>query len=514
MFDDGDGVTLETVHGITVVGNGGVTFDAPQIELASPEAVDTYYAPGGAPSSCMEVTLGSFDCTASEGQCYDMGQNSTPYDPMVGDEIEEGKFDWGGLISNVIAAVAIVAFVAVISAATFGTAAPVLIAGGLAIAGMARSDWKRGNVSSQDDYVKAAFIASATAFVSMGLGSFSTVAVKAAQNARYLSKVMPYATNFATGVATDAAGQWMRGENIDLPQLLISGVSSTVGGVVSRNVNQAIRGGTGSMLHALLKSDSPVVNSFISGTSAFMAGSGTNFVMQLANMAVFGDGIDLKNVDWQSVWQSGVVSLAQDLISQMEQDKISKDREEMEKRERQNEEQFDDLSASDPELSSAIDSGNAVDDVRQPRAPSDISNVSLSEMTDEELSSLGYRRYSDGSIRNSKGHFVGNSGTIPGTPAVRAAENILKDEGNEIIGNEISVRGPEGTLRRYDIVARSPDGTVVGVEVKSGSAVRTIQQKEMDEALIRSGGFNTVGQRANDAGIDRIVGFRLMHVDK
>lgn len=66
--------------------------------------------------------------------------------------------------------------------------------------------------------------------------------------------------------------------------------------------------------------------------------------------------------------------------------------------------------------------GSVVDDaaeaVSKTVSGSNSINKPLSDMSDSELASLGYKRYSDGSIRDSKGHFAGNSGTIPGTSGV------------------------------------------------------------------------------------------------
>ena len=66
--------------------------------------------------------------------------------------------------------------------------------------------------------------------------------------------------------------------------------------------------------------------------------------------------------------------------------------------------------------------GSVVDDaaeaVSKTVSGSNSINKPLSDMSDSELASLGYKRYSDGSIRDFKGHFAGNSGTIPGTPEV------------------------------------------------------------------------------------------------
>jgi hypothetical protein len=120
----------------------------------------------------------------------------------------------------------------------------------------------------------------------------------------------------------------------------------------------------------------------------------------------------------------------------------------------------------------------------------------------------GLKQYPDGSIRDSKGHFAGKTGTVPGTPGVDKAMDIIKNDaaykGYDILGTEISVRGTDGTLRRYDVVARKPDGSIVGIEVKSGTATRTAQQKLIDNELLDSGGLDTVGDRARRIGVDRI----------
>lgn len=126
-------------------------------------------------------------------------------------------------------------------------------------------------------------------------------------------------------------------------------------------------------------------------------------------------------------------------------------------------------------------------------------NKKLSEMSDAELKQLGYQRYSDGSIRDSKGHFAGNSGVIPGTPGVDAARNYLEKNGYKLSAEEISVKSSKGKIRRYDLVAEK-DGITYGIEVKSGSATRTKQQKIVDEELTKMGGLKTVGAKAKKKG--------------
>ncbi|MBE5833005.1 MAG: hypothetical protein E7309_00005, partial [Butyrivibrio sp.] len=128
----------------------------------------------------------------------------------------------------------------------------------------------------------------------------------------------------------------------------------------------------------------------------------------------------------------------------------------------------------------------------------------LKEMTDDELASIGLKRYPDGSIRDRLGHYAGYSGTLSGAHGVEAAEEYLTKHGYKVRGKEISVRSADGTLRRYDIVVEDAKGNIIGVEVKSGSGKKTPQQKRIDEELDSSGGLDTVGQNAKEAGVGKI----------
>jgi hypothetical protein len=119
----------------------------------------------------------------------------------------------------------------------------------------------------------------------------------------------------------------------------------------------------------------------------------------------------------------------------------------------------------------------------------------------------------DGSFRTPDGKFAARTGVVPGSPAVDRAEAIINSrEGYRVVGREISVRDADGTLRRYDLVATNPKGEYVGVEVKGGTASRTAQQRRVDESLASAGGLDTVGSRAMDAGIDRIVSVELLRI--
>jgi hypothetical protein len=121
--------------------------------------------------------------------------------------------------------------------------------------------------------------------------------------------------------------------------------------------------------------------------------------------------------------------------------------------------------------------------------------------------------YPDGSVRTPDGKFAGTTGDRPGIPGEEQAEKIVNARpGWRVVGKEISVRDSDGTLRRYDLVAENPNGENVGIEVKSGDATRTAQQRTVDSNLEASGGLDTVGQRAADAGIDRISSVEVIKV--
>lgn len=154
-----------------------------------------------------------------------------------------------------------------------------------------------------------------------------------------------------------------------------------------------------------------------------------------------------------------------------------------------------------------------------PKTPADeqtpkiITSKSFSEMTDEELEEYGLKRHSDGSIRDTKGRFAGNSGVIPGTPGVDITEDYLEKQGYKIRGREITVRSADGKARRYDIVVEDSEGNIIGIEVKSGSATRTKQQVEIDKELNSNGGLDTVGKNAEQADVNHIDSTIEVHVD-
>lgn len=70
-----------------------------------------------------------------------------------------------------------------------------------------------------------------------------------------------------------------------------------------------------------------------------------------------------------------------------------------------------------------------------------------------------------------------------GQGAVDAVRTDLSGKGWTHLGDELSVRNSTGQLRRYDLVFKKPDGTTVGVEVKSNAASKTKAQRVFDNGV-------------------------------
>ncbi|WP_225063274.1 hemagglutinin repeat-containing protein, partial [Komagataeibacter rhaeticus] len=98
------------------------------------------------------------------------------------------------------------------------------------------------------------------------------------------------------------------------------------------------------------------------------------------------------------------------------------------------------------------------------------------------------KRHSDGSLRTPDGKFASQTGeSSPGTAAAAEYTQFLKDNGVDVVGEELSVQGPIG-LRRYDAIIRDASGALWGIEYKSGSARKTTKQEFNDMYVNYFGG--------------------------
>lgn len=98
--------------------------------------------------------------------------------------------------------------------------------------------------------------------------------------------------------------------------------------------------------------------------------------------------------------------------------------------------------------------------------------------------------YPDGSLRTPDGKFASVSGNPPlGTTAASQFADFPSSNGVNIVGKEVVVNGPPGP-RRYDIVTQNANGTLHGIEVKSGGATPTSYQQFTDQFVNQ---FGTTG---------------------
>jgi len=58
----------------------------------------------------------------------------------------------------------------------------------------------------------------------------------------------------------------------------------------------------------------------------------------------------------------------------------------------------------------------------------------------------------------------------------------------------IAARNAAGQLRLYDGIVTSPSGKIIGIEVKSGSAIKTPAQRTFDLGVIKSNPATGVGE--------------------
>jgi filamentous hemagglutinin len=99
--------------------------------------------------------------------------------------------------------------------------------------------------------------------------------------------------------------------------------------------------------------------------------------------------------------------------------------------------------------------------------------------------------YPDGSLRTPDGKFASVSGNpAPGTKASTQFADFLRNNGVNVVGEEVEIDGPLGA-RRYDIVTQDADGTLHGIEVKSGGATRDTYQQFTDQFVNQFGGIAT-----------------------
>lgn len=338
MFDDDSGVTLETAHSIMVIGGGSVTLEAPVIEMKSPTQAGLYYTAGQelnesfAPPTMLVTAQDGVSCLSDTGKTINIGHDTVTYDPYD-DAPEEGQFDWGGLLSNVVAGLIVVACV-VATVASFGVAGPILVAGAIAgaaaVASLGVRDYMRGNVSSTEDYMREAFIGTVVGLVTGAIGHAFT-GLKAVST---IGKIgLTVAENALQGFSSSALSQLMNAsmtgtlDEMNWGDFWKNVGIGTVSDIASGFVSKGISGAFGKQAGALMNEKNPFRNALLSYATVGATGYATNVTMQLANMLCFDENgnfnIDFSRVKWDNVDQASATISTISALAQHSIDRAS-----------------------------------------------------------------------------------------------------------------------------------------------------------------------------------------------
>jgi hypothetical protein len=109
--------------------------------------------------------------------------------------------------------------------------------------------------------------------------------------------------------------------------------------------------------------------------------------------------------------------------------------------------------------------------------------------------------------RNPQGKFLPKTGgeLVPGSLAEEATWEAIKNKpGWRVVEGRVTVRDAKGQTRIYDGAAISPNGHVIGLEVKSGSGTKTAAQREFDKRVNAGNAVQGVGQHS-DLVIERVI---------
>ncbi len=100
--------------------------------------------------------------------------------------------------------------------------------------------------------------------------------------------------------------------------------------------------------------------------------------------------------------------------------------------------------------------------------------------------------------RTPDGKFASPNGAGRGGAAAEQSvwDAVRQKPGWDVIEGQVGVRNASGQLRYYDGAAVSPRGRVIGLEVKSGSAVKTGAQRTFDAGVNTFNPASGVGQNA------------------
>ena len=251
-LEDETGITVSTDKKIRIIAKQSVLVNGKTLAVAAP-AGELVLAKGNALS-------GSIESSVIQSSQYDLlaalhthmeGWNQQTFE-AYDDAPQEGSFDWGGLIGNVLAGLAAVAAVAFI-VGTAGLGAPVVIGaiavGATAVIGQALSDYASGTVSSMETYITTGLLGAVAGAVSGGVGAMIEGALPAGATALAKMGIVGSSGVLETLIENTIMGQRTTGTDMAFAFVASAGLFG-IGDNLIPILNQLRRGGqaVGSML--------------------------------------------------------------------------------------------------------------------------------------------------------------------------------------------------------------------------------------------------------------------------
>ena len=254
-LEDETGITISTDKNIRIVAQQAVQVNGDTVEVSAP-AGELVLAKGDALSGNAESSViqsNQYDLLA-ESHTHMEGWNQQTFE-AYDDAPQEGSFDWGGLIGNVLAGLAAVAVVAVvctgigilavgIGAMAASTATAIVtgavVGGVVSVGACAVSDVLSGDVSSMSDYIFSAMSGAITGAIFGGVSSSKFfLSLKNIIPSKFFLRTtqagIMFTTGFITGAGNNISLQLYKGTSwidIDWSEVLgASALSGTTTGV-------------------------------------------------------------------------------------------------------------------------------------------------------------------------------------------------------------------------------------------------------------------------------------------
>ena len=238
-LEDETGITISTDKKIRIIARQSVLVNGKILAVSAP-AGELVLAKGNALSGSIESSVtqsGQYDLIAATNTCME-GWNQQTFE-AYDDAPQEGSFDWGGLIGNVLAGLAVVGAVA-LTLVTFGAATPVVVGaiavGSVFVVNKGINDYKSGEISSTISYMTTGLVWSVVGAVTVSGFLYARPILKSVIDAiKDFSWTIP-PPSFGSALELIGGGTFTTGvaEGITITgQQILTGIGQILGGALT-----------------------------------------------------------------------------------------------------------------------------------------------------------------------------------------------------------------------------------------------------------------------------------------